>query len=412
MSTLLDSISVLVERAKAVGLTQESIDSLLASQVDTLNKIAFCSSFRLGSADDTALVKALNDARTAHLGGGNDATAGDTASFRRLHFEASTMSLAELKMRVERTDDSGPKKIPLAERSNRYNDQVVRLGGLDLTGDLEPSHSLVDLVFQQLEEGVLQYIPLEKCTRRSQELHGQRRESVVKVASGSLAVSSNEVPVSADLSSEYRIRTAMQRRALAYDQTKLAKYSNLMKWVDFLFEQLTRPSLPGYQQVTIDQILQADKRLWLAAAQLTRSGINPVGSPTPLEKAFDDAKSDPQVMMLLLPLPKGSGSSRGGGDERPDKFQRTGFENRKAVFDGKDRKGAGKGKKVGKAPFVKMPAELRGMHYKTKDGQPICFGYNLGSRSTENCSKGKHVCMKPFCYGNHPQSACDKRKRS
>lgn len=411
MSTLLDSQSVFVERSKAVGLSQDSIDSLTAAHIDTLNKLAFCSSFRIGNNDDTALIAALNAARTSHLGANNDATPGDTASFRRLHFEASTMSLAELKMRVERTDDSTPKKIPLAERANRYNEQVLRLGGLDLSGDLEPSHALVDMVFQQLEEGTLQYISLDKCTRRSQELHGQKRESVVKVSSGSLAVSSAEVSLSADLSSEYRIRTAMQRRALAYDQSKLASYSCLMKWVDFLFEQITRPSLPGFQMVTIEQIVQADKRMWLAAAQLTRSGINPTGSPTPLELALDQARLDPQVTMLLLPLPKGSHSS--SSESRPDKMQRTGLDSRRPVFDPKGKKGGPKGSGKKSGPFVKMPQSLRGLHYKTKDGNPICFGYNLGNcSSTGDCDRGKHVCMKPFCYGPHPHTACDKKKRS
>ena len=413
MSTLLDSKSVFVERSKAVGLSQDSVDSLTGAQIDTLNKLAFCSSFRIGNNDDTALVAALNAARTAHLGAGNDATPGDAASFRRLHFEASTMSLAELKMRVERTDDSTPKKIPLAERSNRYNEQVARLNGLDLSGDLEPSHSLVDLVFQQLEEGTLQYIPLEKCTRRSQELHGQKRESVVRVSSGSLAVSSSEILVSADLSSEYRIRTAMQRRALAYDQSMLASYSSLMRWADFLFEQLTRPPLPGFQLVTIEQVLQADKRLWLAAAQLTRAGIAPNGSPTPLETALDQARLDPQVTMLLLPLPKGSHSGSNFSESRPEKIRKTGYDTSKPSFDSKGKKGSGKGGKKGGAPFVKMPLALRGLHYKTKDGHPICFSYNLGNCAANgDCDKGKHVCMKPFCYGNHPQSACEKKKKN
>ena len=62
---------------------------------------------------------------------------------------------------------------------------------------------------------------------------------------------------------------------------------------------------------------------------------------------------------------------------------------------------------------MKMPLALRGLHYKTKDGHPICFSYNLGNCAANgDCDKGKHVCMKPFCYGNHPQSACEKKKKN
>ena len=47
-------------------------------------------------------MKVLNDARAKANAGAEDfADAGDVACFRRLHFEASTMSLAKLKLRVE-----------------------------------------------------------------------------------------------------------------------------------------------------------------------------------------------------------------------------------------------------------------------------------------------------------------------
>ena len=403
MATILDSINVFLERSQAIGLSVTSVEALTEAGVDTLNKLAFCSSFRLGNTDDSTLVAALNSARLAKLGANLDANAGDLACFRRLHFEASTMSLAELKMRVERTDETAPKRLPLAERTSRYNDQVTRLTGLDLSGDLEPSHALVDLTFQQLEEGVLQFIPLEKCTRRSQELHGVRRESVVKVTSGNLAVGTSEIQVTADLSSEMRVRSAMQRRALAYDQSGLIDYQTLMKWTDFLSV--------GFSQVSMEQILQADRRLWLTAAEYTRDGISTGPRPTRLEVALGLARADPQVSMLLMPLPKSSSSRSNSGDQyvKPHKVPT------KTDYPKNDKKGKGNkggGKKSSKSA-VRMPEQLRGLHYKTKDGDSICFNYNLGTctSTSGSCERGKHVCMQPFCYGSHRQSECDKKKR-
>ena len=79
-------------------------------------------------------------------------------------------------------------------------------------------------------------------------------------------------------------------------------------------------------------------------------------------------------------------------------------------------KGKGNGKPETKKQFVKMPRELIGME-STHRGQKICFGYNMHNGCNEavdgdrNCSKGKHVCARRGCGGDHPQhsSRCPQR---
>jgi hypothetical protein len=53
---------------------------------------------------------------------------------------------------------------------------------------------------------------------------------------------------------------------------------------------------------------------------------------------------------------------------------------------------------------VNLPEGLQGSSV-TKGGQMICFGFNLGSRQQNNCSKGLHVCCKCFQRG-HSFQAC------
>ena len=75
---------------------------------------------------------------------------------RRLHFEASTLVVAHLKAQV--TPDQGieaVKKIPAAEKQARLVAQQARLTGLQIVGELQPSHSLVDLVASMIESKVL-----------------------------------------------------------------------------------------------------------------------------------------------------------------------------------------------------------------------------------------------------------------
>lgn len=76
MSTILDSSSVFNERSRVLGLSEESIASLIEAGIDTVNKLAFCSSFRVGNPDDSQLVAALNKARTDKLGANHDAAQG------------------------------------------------------------------------------------------------------------------------------------------------------------------------------------------------------------------------------------------------------------------------------------------------------------------------------------------------
>ena len=90
-----------------------------------------------------------------------------------------------------------------------------------------------------------------------------------------------------------------------------------------------------------------------------------------------------------------------------------------------DNKGKGKGKGGGKAAKDKdrwtsssgpMPAELMGMERSYK-GKPICFSYNCASGcnnsvdSMGSCKKGKHLCARSGCGGNHSAAweGCPKR---
>ena len=66
-------------------------------------------------------------------------------------------------------------------------------------------------------------------------------------------------------------------------------------------------------------------------------------------------------------------------------------------------KGAGKGqsaKGTVAGPYVPMPAALRGHSHVNPAGARICFGFNLGTCQTPNCTRGVHCCVK--CFRNHP----------
>ena len=67
----------------------------------------------------------------------------------------------------------------------------------------------------------------------------------------------------------------------------------------------------------------------------------------------------------------------------------------------------GKIKGKGKGSKTPRPKELFDMDITTKDGEPICFGFNLDGcdKATpgERCHKGFHVCARKGCQKAHSQ---------
>ena len=383
MAHTLDSVHVFKKRSLEVGLSQVAVDALVTKGIDTLARVAFCSGYQVGTADDRPLLAVLDDALAR---GG---TAIENAAFRRLHFEASTLAMADLKSKVDRTDEEAPKKIPQVERAARYKDQVRRLAGMSLVGEYECSHALLNEVSQQREDDVLRYLPPDKCTKREQELGGVKRLS-------------SDPPLLADVSTELRTRAALCRRALAYDQSELISFAISEKWHDKLYQQLLRAPIPGYAAISMTQALQADKTFFITLATATRDGISPLQDGTrPLEVHFAEAMADPQVATLLQPL--AAGKRKHEEQEKKDKKK----EDRKRVdppapgagATRKERKAAkGKGKGTGGS----LPEILLGMHSKTPDGDPICFKFNMicGCSFGAAC-RNKHVCCMPGCYKDH-----------
>ena len=393
MAAVLDSESVFKERAREIGMSETALNALRLAGTRTLAKLAFSCSYQLGMTSDAPLIQVLADALGAAPG------VEDSACLRRLFFEATTASMSHMKDKIERTEEHLPRRLPQPERNARYNRQVARLTGLVLEGELECSHGLIDEIAQQREDDAVRYLAPDRCGKRDTELENSRKSTSTK----------DEVPVGADTSTEMRIRAALTRRALAYDQCGLMSYECLNSWTEFLFTQILRSAPVGYASVTMQQALQADKALFQVLARTTRNGIGPnLAGVKPLEVAMQAARSDPQVAMLLMPMPGGSSAKRTMNFDSEDfpKKQKT-----KGKGKGKDKivnSTGAKGKGQGKGS---RPLELKGMYFRTPSGDAICSNFNLssGCDNGPSCRNGKHVCAYPKCQGQHSLVECPKK---
>jgi Tfp pilus assembly protein PilZ len=82
------------------------------------------------------------------------------------------------------------KRIPVAEKRYRLEQQEQRLAGIAISGELEPSHQLLDLTNNVLETGSIIWIAPSRCTKRSEEvqLSIKERPSAVQVENQQLKI--------------------------------------------------------------------------------------------------------------------------------------------------------------------------------------------------------------------------------
>lgn len=405
----LDSKAVFAARLKAIDIPNAAIQTLQTAGIDTMAKLAFLSSCQPGVGDDSPFVKALAAAL-----GYDDYTAipaGLLSGMRRIWFESHTIAVSEVRQKLEKPEDQN-KKLPLPEREVRRASQQARLAGVLIEGALEPSHGLIDLVFSMKDDELVRYIDPCNCTCRVQELSGVKREHFVRfdATSGNLKQVTKDVLGTTDVSSEYKLRLALQRRNLALDQLDVLPYEAGERYVNMLFELMQKTVPSAFSPITMEQIVIADRQVWLKMAEICRSGLSKDDTGKyPLETALTDSLRDPIVMSTLQPLPRSRAAPAHTPQHNKPPPRAAPYE-RPASKGGKGQKGRGKGKQQWRGP---VPSALQGGWSRTKDRQPICFAYNLNGCSSakagEKCSKGLHVCCGCFS-DNHTFSQCQSRK--
>ena len=116
----------------------------------------------------------------------------------------------------------------------------------------------------------------------------------------------------ADVSTDLKLRFALQRRSLAFDQARLVDYDRFEKWTQILLEAYTASPPECYKKVSIEQVQHADIEMFKYLMKETRNGIRFNGQLNPLEEAIRRALTAPEIRLHLQPLPSSSGSAQSG----------------------------------------------------------------------------------------------------
>ncbi|CAE7352604.1 kptA, partial [Symbiodinium sp. CCMP2456] len=228
----LDSEVEFRRRALQLGVSSTNIDSLIASGFKTFGQYAFSVPYQPGSADESPLVDML----TSSLSGEPDA--GQLACLRRLFWEAHGLAVRDLRLRQEHGSDS--------------------------------------------EQTVI-YVRPELCTSRAQEtLQVKQAKTFALGSDGQLRITAKGDDLECSTAGEWKLRMALQRKSLAMDLAGLASFQVSEAWHTYLFTVREREVPKNMRPVTLQQILDADKRLWVLLAEEVRGKIvaRPGANPT------------------------------------------------------------------------------------------------------------------------------------
>lgn len=330
------------------------------------------------------------------LNGGVDMSISEASKVRRLLFEACTMIVAHTKQQVAGdASTDGVKKLPVAEKQARLVQQQQRLVGLSITGELQPSFALIDLAASMLDTNSVVWIAPSKCSKRETELQMVTKDKppVLAVEQHTLKVTAPEVELKVDTSTELQLQWCLMRRGIALDQCRLIEWATHQRWVQYLLNLLGKQAPDGYSRVRMDQLVRADKELFMIMAEeLQQANKQLSETPSPMNEAMEQLRTDPRVTMHLLPLPghRQATSSAASGSTKvappPAPVSGTKRQKQKTL------------KQSSKARTL-CPAELKEFKQTDDEGRPICWAFNTKAGCKEavsggKCKKGVHICIK------------------
>ena len=226
-------------------------------------------------------------------------------------------------------------------------------------------------------------------------LNSKSHQTFTLSSDGNLKIKQSEQDSECPVTGEMRLREAYRRKALAMDMANLVSYTVAEEWHSYLFMAIQRETPKGFKNVSLSQIIAADKRLWVLLSDMTRGAVvGTPGAPKPCDLQMERLSSNPDVMSFLMPVPDVVER------RQPDKV-------REGPYD-KPPKGKGKGKQShGDGP----PQVPHDCSLKFGDNKPICGLYNRGKcwgkvMAGKRCQKGFHVCWKVGCNRPRPAHEC------
>jgi hypothetical protein len=235
--------------------------------VATFAELAFFFGFLPGSTEEV-----FNNSLALPLLGAIDHV--QRPALRRLFTEAYTLSSADLQRRVEPCNELAAAQMPPAEREARLKALLARLPGLKLSAVFEPSHRAMDLAHEMYEINAVKHVDFSMCTTRRAELEGAKIDKCWKVdASGYLRERQELTLANVEMKDLLAFRQALTRRSIMLDVADITSFEAHEDWADLWLECVQAEQIPGFNRISIEQALRADKEIWHRIARTCRDGV-------------------------------------------------------------------------------------------------------------------------------------------
>ena len=316
MTSLLDSSAHFEERCQKLGMGAPFVAALSVAHVDSLSKLAFV----IGQPGQPIQNQDVTDFLQRALG--RVPTLAETTALKRLGFEAHTFLVATLRQQIDQSDDTQPRRVAFAERNQRMDSLRQDLRGIEISGELEPSHGLLDKCCAIYDSNSIKWLEPSVCISRSMEVQGTPKSRELTLEKGSLILKSDDKMTCAT-DSEIKLHYAFTRRAVSLAFARVMSFQQHSSWVNFLFESLRREVPPGYSKANLSQVVSCDKAAWARLATLNISTREAADGSFPLGDALLGLKGDPSIALYLAPLAKPVQSSS-AAPSRPAPYHATG----------------------------------------------------------------------------------------
>ena len=133
---------------------------------------------------------------------------------------------------------------------------------------------------------------------------------------GNIKVTKQSQVTECSIQGDIRLRAAFTRRSLAYELANVASFEVMEGWSQLLFDRVCQDPPSGYMHISIEQILVADRKLWVKISEETRSLVtSTTNGRKSVDVAIEKFSHHPDVQFHMLPLPV-SQSSNAAGNQR------------------------------------------------------------------------------------------------
>ena len=198
------------------------------------------------------------------------ASIAEVSVIKRIHFEAQTLLMADIRKQATVGDTSEPSKsLPFGEKRIRLETQQTRITDLSHVHEPRASHALIDLCFHIVESGALLYVAPSRCSSRDAEIQSEaktKQKQLLTLEQGSLkSVTADSLPA-LDVGTDMKLMCALQRRGLAFDLVGLMSWDAHAEWTNKLFRALMADTPSNFQPLGLQQIIKADQEMFLLLA--------------------------------------------------------------------------------------------------------------------------------------------------